>query len=137
LFLSRFEANLGDKISILELKAERIGDLARFSHVLTELASLNEARQRSIFDHEGGGGPDRRVECDQRCPLADRGRDPGAEKAADFGPRFVELARSVYQTNDRRAAVKRRINERLGSAILEEKSYATNGPTAPYVSPAG
>ena len=46
------------------------------------------------------------------------------ERKSDFGPRFIELARSVYHTNDRRAAVKRRINERLGSRIVEEKSYA-------------
>ena len=45
------------------------------------------------------------------------------EHGDDFGPRFVELARSVYETNDRRAAVTRRINERLGSEIVEEKSY--------------
>ena len=45
------------------------------------------------------------------------------ERAGDFGPRFIELARSVYETNDRRAAIKRRINERLGSEIVEEKSY--------------
>ena len=49
------------------------------------------------------------------------------ERDGDFGPRFIELARSVYQTNDRRAAVKRRINERLGSEIVEEKSYRTVG----------
>ncbi len=126
-----------DKISILELKAERIGDLARLSHVLTELASLNEARQRSIFDHEGVA--DLTVELkainDALWRIEDEIRE--REEAGDFGPRFVELARSVYQTNDRGAAVKRRINERLGSEILEEKSYAANGPTAPYVSPAG
>ena len=51
----------------------------------------------------------------------------GFERNSDFGPRFIELARSVYLTNDRRAAVKRRISERLGSRIVEEKSYA-GGP---------
>ena len=45
------------------------------------------------------------------------------EKAQDFGPLFIELARSVYRTNDRRADIKRQINELLGSRILEEKSY--------------
>ena len=45
------------------------------------------------------------------------------ERRQDFGPRFVELARSVYRSNDRRAALKRRVNELLGSAIVEEKSY--------------
>ena len=46
-----------------------------------------------------------------------------SERRGDFGPRFIELARSVYRTNDRRAAVKRRIDELLDSAVIEEKSY--------------
>ena len=45
------------------------------------------------------------------------------ERRQEFGHRFVDLARSVYRNNDRRAAIKRRINEWLGSAILEEKGY--------------
>jgi hypothetical protein len=52
------------------------------------------------------------------------------ERQADFGAKFVELARSVYMKNDQRAAVKRRINELLGSAILEEKSYGAIVPSA-------
>jgi hypothetical protein len=47
------------------------------------------------------------------------------EAAGDFGPRFVELARSVYLTNDRRSGAKRLIDAALGSAMIEEKSYAT------------
>jgi hypothetical protein len=47
------------------------------------------------------------------------------ERAEDFGPAFVELARSVYQTNDRRAALKRQINALLGSEIVEEKGYCS------------
>jgi hypothetical protein len=46
------------------------------------------------------------------------------ERAKDFGPKFIELARSVYRQNDRRAQLKRDINLLLGSAIVEEKSYA-------------
>jgi hypothetical protein len=46
------------------------------------------------------------------------------ERERDFGPRFVELARSVYRHNDRRAAIKRMINELLGSKTMEEKSYS-------------
>jgi hypothetical protein len=48
----------------------------------------------------------------------------GCERAGDFGPKFVELARSVYRNNDERAAIKRKINVLLGSVIIEEKSYA-------------
>ncbi|MCA1780396.1 MAG: DUF6165 family protein, partial [Xanthomonadaceae bacterium] len=45
------------------------------------------------------------------------------ERDSDFGAHFIELARAVYKTNDRRAAVKRAINDALGSTITEEKSY--------------
>ena len=48
----------------------------------------------------------------------------GTEGAGDFGDSFVALARSVYRTNDERAAIKRRINVLLDSAIVEEKSYS-------------
>ncbi len=47
------------------------------------------------------------------------------ERDEDFGPRFIALARSVYRTNDRRAALKRQVNELLGSKLIEEKSYAS------------
>jgi len=53
--------------------------------------------------------------------IEDRIRD--CERAKDFGPAFIELARSVYRTNDRRAELKRRLSELAGSAIVEEKSY--------------
>jgi hypothetical protein len=46
-----------------------------------------------------------------------------ADARGDFGPAFVELARSVYRTNDRRAELKRRINALLGSAMRDEKQY--------------
>jgi hypothetical protein len=49
------------------------------------------------------------------------------EVRREFGPRFVELARSVYRLNDRRALLKRRIDERQGSQTREEKIYSTNG----------
>jgi hypothetical protein len=51
--------------------------------------------------------------------------------AGRLGERFIALARSVYQQNDRRAAIKRRINERLGSEIIEEKSYRPALATEP------
>lgn len=47
------------------------------------------------------------------------------ERTKDFGVRFVELARSVYQNNDLRAAMKHRINEMLGSKLVEEKEYTS------------
>jgi hypothetical protein len=52
------------------------------------------------------------------------------ERRQEFGARFVELARSVYRLNDERGRLKRRINERCGSALVEEKSYRPYGPAA-------
>ena len=57
-------------------------------------------------------------------PSRDHGSTPPAI-AGDFGEGFIELARAVYHRNDRRAALKREINLLLGSAIVEEKSYAS------------
>ena len=54
--------------------------------------------------------------------IEDRIRD--CERAGDFGPGFVALARAVYRTNDRRAALKARLNQLCGSQLVEEKSYA-------------
>ncbi len=113
-----------DKITILELKAERIGDEAKLRHVRAELAVLNEARDRSIFDLEGLAELTSELKEINGALWAIEDELRACEQAGEFGPRFIELARSVYRTNDRRAAVKRRINERLGSTLIEEKSYA-------------
>ncbi len=116
-----------DKLTILELKSERIADPARLANVRHELSVL--ARVAAVLP----GGADLaalraelaainatlwRIEDDIRLSEARR----------DFGPDFVALARSVYRTNDQRAEVKRRINLLLGSALIEEKSYADAGP---------
>ena len=113
-----------DKITILEIKKERIGDAAKLANVRTELDVLNRTR-------DGGLSPSGELEkltAELRAvnetlwEVEDQIRE--CERAKDFGGRFVELARSVYRNNDRRAALKRRINELLGSRLVEEKSYA-------------
>ena len=58
----------------------------------------------------------------RRCGTS-KTRSGRCERAGDFGPKFVELARSVYFNNDNRAAIKRKINVLLGSKLIEEKSY--------------
>jgi tetratricopeptide (TPR) repeat protein len=113
-----------DKISILEIKADRLTDPARLRNVRTELEALRAARDRAVppsprlaaltAELRGVNEALWCIEDDIRL----------CERAGDFGPRFVELARSVYRTNDRRAELKRRINELLGSDLVEEKSYA-------------
>jgi hypothetical protein len=113
-----------DKITILEIKRERIGDPGKRRSVLHELAALEEARDAHLAAS---------ADLDQ---LVTQLRDVNAalwdiedeiricESRGDFGPRFVELARSVYIRNDERAQVKRKINALAGSEFVEEKSYA-------------
>jgi hypothetical protein len=113
-----------DKITILEIKAERIADPARRANVEAELRALLPARHRlggEAADITGLVSQLKRVN-ERLWDIEDAIRL--AEKDQDFGPRFVRLARDVYHTNDQRAVLKRRINDRLGSDLVEEKSYA-------------
>jgi hypothetical protein len=116
-------AELLDKITILEIKSERIRDIAKLRNVHGEMSALAEVRDRTIT---GSSGLDQLISELKAVNLAiwqveDELRE--CEERRDFGRRFIELARSVYRNNDRRAAIKRKINEELGSAILEEKGY--------------
>ncbi|MBB4006819.1 DUF6165 family protein [Allorhizobium taibaishanense] len=111
-----------DKITILQIKAERITDETKRANVERELSLLNE-RLAPVADHQGviAITRDLRAVNTALWEIEDDIRD--CERDGDFGPRFVSLARSVYVTNDRRAELKRQINVELGSAIIEEKSY--------------
>jgi hypothetical protein len=112
-----------DKITILEIKQQRINDQDKQRNVTTELTVLNEAVRRNIdsSDQLQHIQSELRDVNGQLWDIEDEIRI--CERDKDFGPRFIELARAVYQTNDRRAALKRQINELLGSAIIEEKDY--------------
>jgi tetratricopeptide (TPR) repeat protein len=114
---------LFDKITILEIKRERLSDAAKRENVITELAVLTQARDRSITSSGDLTGliDELRAVNEALWQVEDDLRL--AERAGDFGSRFIELARSVYRLNDRRAAIKRQLNEHLGSRLIEEKSY--------------
>jgi Flp pilus assembly protein TadD len=112
-----------DKITILEIKNERITDPAKLHNVQVELGVLTAVRDESL---EPSDQLNRLTAELKEANLAlwdveDEIRI--CEKAKDFGPKFVELARSVYRRNDRRAALKRQINDLLGSKLIEEKAY--------------
>ncbi len=113
-----------DKITILEIKSERIADEKKLVNVRHELKLLEQTWSESVgashdISHERAEL--KRIN-EALWEIEDEIRLKEAD--ADFGPRFIELARAVYVTNDERAAVKRRINDLLGSEIVEEKSYA-------------
>ena len=112
-----------DKLTILRLKTEQISDPAKLANVRHEQAVLRAIADASLPSSEALAklwdelyrinGDLWVIEDDIRA----------CEARGDFGPAFIALARAVYVTNDERAAVKKRINLLLGSAIVEEKSY--------------
>jgi septal ring factor EnvC (AmiA/AmiB activator) len=113
-----------DKLTILEIKAANISDPGKLRNVRHEYEVLSRALDGEI--EQTAELAELRAELkainETLWRIEDDIRD--CERAKDFGAAFIELARSVYHTNDRRAAVKRRINELLDSDIVEEKSYA-------------
>ncbi len=116
-----------DKITILELKARHFADAAKRATVQRQLTQLQALWQRAVAGKIDAAMQEAIAELRQvNAILWDVEEDLRAlEASQDFGPRFVALARSVYRTNDRRAAAKRRIDAALGSAMIEEKSYVT------------
>ena len=114
---------LVDRITILEIKSERMRDEDKRRHVQHELALSAAARDRAVPRDQTileRTAALKNVNARLR-EIEDAIRD--CERARDFGPTFIELARSVYKLNDERAAVKREINLVLKSGIVEEKSY--------------
>lgn len=113
-----------DKLTILQIKSEHIQDPAKLKNILFEIELLNEARRQSVPE-----SPElTRLEVELKAvnqqiwDIEDAVRD--CERNQRFDEHFVALARSVYKTNDKRAAVKKRINELFNSRVVEEKSYA-------------
>ena len=114
------DGEIVDKLTIIEIKLERIKDEAKLVNVRKEYEVLNAAVAKIIRKDD----PLYRELLDINTRLweiEDGIRE--CERAKDFGEKFVELARSVYFTNDKRAEVKKQINLRTGSALVEEKSY--------------
>ncbi|HEX5953905.1 MAG TPA: DUF6165 family protein [Rhodanobacteraceae bacterium] len=116
-----------DKITILEIKSERMTDAAKLANVRDELELLGAlwtqgpasatdiSAERAELKHinEALWEIEDEIRLKERCQA--------------FDARFIELARAVYHTNDKRAAVKRAINLKLGSRLVEEKSYQDYG----------
>ena len=113
-----------DKVTILEIKSERITDAAKLENVRRELGALRATWQASpLAARDVKSLVDQLREVNARLwEIEDAIRDKEAAKT--FDAEFVELARSVYRTNDRRAALKRELNVVLGSELIEEKSYS-------------
>jgi len=113
-----------DKITILEIKSQRMSDAAKLANVRTELGLLTDTWRASPWAATdiGEEWAGLRTVNEKLWDIEDQIRDKERDGRFDAG--FVELARAVYITNDERAALKKRINTRLVSALVEEKSYA-------------
>jgi len=114
---------LFDKITILEIKAERIEDPVKRANVVAELRTLEAARDRAIAP-----APDLaeliaqlRAVNERLWHIQEGLRD--CMRRGDLGDAFVQVARAECERNDERAAIKRQINLLLGSRLVEEKSY--------------
>jgi hypothetical protein len=113
-----------DKLTILEIKSANMRDAAKLANVNIELKLLQETWRSSAFANANIDAEWTLLrEINKKLwDIEDLIRDKEREKK--FDQEFIELARAVYFTNDERAAVKKQINTKLGSKIVEEKSYA-------------
>jgi hypothetical protein len=112
-----------DKITILQIKSERIGDAAKRANVNRELDLLTRIWQQNVESDDEIVALTARLRAinESLWEIEDDIREE--ERNRRFGERFIELARAVYVTNDERAAAKKQVNLHLNSNIVEEKSY--------------
>jgi hypothetical protein len=112
-----------DKITILQIKAERIADPVKVANVKTELDMLSKVWSETVeVDAEITALTTELKSVNEALwEIEDDIRDE--ERGRRFGERFIELARAVYVTNDERANAKKKVNLHLNSTIVEEKSY--------------
>lgn len=115
---------LVDKLTILEIKAANISDPAKLANVNVELKLLRDTWGESAYASQDIQAEWKQLRDINKklWDIEDDIRDK--ERERKFDQQFIELARAVYVTNDERAAVKKVINTKLGSTIVEEKSYA-------------
>ena len=113
-----------DKITILEIKLERIDDAKKLKNVKSEWETLTAARDAAVesSDELERLSADLKQVNERLWEIEDHIRE--CERDQDFGDKFIELARGVYVNNDERSRLKRDINKLLGSSLIEEKSYA-------------
>ena len=112
-----------DKITILEIKSERMSDPEKVANVRIELALLQETWANAVAVNQVIDDlHDQLKQINEALwEIEDDIRDK--ERVKEFDQQFIDLARNVYFTNDRRSDVKKQLNLHLGSQIIEEKSY--------------
>ena len=116
-----------DKISILKIKTERISDPIKLENINKELAVLTGQWQESAYVNTELANEIDELKAinEQLWEIEDAIREK--ERLQLFDKEFIELARSVYFSNDKRAKIKHVINSKTGSELIEEKSYEDYG----------
>jgi Flp pilus assembly protein TadD len=112
-----------DKLTILQIKRERITDAAKLAHIRIELAALETAKSRSCPDSPELARLTGKLKAVNESLWQIEDDIRLCERDGDFGQHFIDLARSVYRHNDQRAALKRQINKLLGARFTEQKAY--------------
>ena len=113
-----------DKITILEIKLKNIVDPVKNRNVSIELEALSKCFEENIIQSNEIEELKTNLKKVNSALWNIEDDIRKCEQAGEFGEQFLELARSVYRQNDKRAALKKEINIMLGSSIIEEKSYA-------------
>jgi predicted nucleic acid-binding Zn-ribbon protein len=109
-----------DKLSILEIKFDRIKDPVKLAHVQHEFEIIRQSAAKLLQQIPGQYQKLRQVN-EALWKIEDRIREIEAEQR--FDQEFIETARMVYRYNDQRASIKKEINQLTGSELIEEKSY--------------
>ena len=112
-----------DKITILRIKSEQIDNPDKLANIRKELGMLDNIWSQAVTEDPAIKQLTEELTSinESLWDIEDDIRDE--ERQKNFGERFIELARSVYVTNDKRADAKKKVNLHLGSEIVEEKSY--------------
>ena len=111
-----------DKISILIIKEKNIVDDQKQYHIKNELDSLNKTLENSISRSQVKEYIEKLIEINSELWfIEDDIRD--CERKKQFDQKFIDLARAIYITNDRRSEIKLEINKKFGSELVEVKSY--------------
>ena len=113
-----------DKVTILEIKSERIKDKAKLANINKELKLMQDIWAKSEFAKADISDEMSRLKAinEKLWKIEDDIRDKERDRCFDQG--FIDLARAVYYENDVRADIKKELNLKLGSGLIEEKSYA-------------
>ena len=112
-----------DKITILRIKSEQINDISKLKNVTQELELLNDIKTNLNINSDNVDTLEQQLYEVNRELWTIEDTKRQCEREQNFGPGFVYVARQVYLKNDLRAAIKRSINQLVGSTIVEEKSY--------------